>query len=301
MRDNYQVVGQNVAAPFTPKVHRGDGMVLLARNWKSRLIVWPFSCVMGSLLLSCANAQSDDSAKVKSKAEDKRVELNAALHPVTRRTLRAEFTPQGKGPIKVAFFDADSTLRVSRSGSVSASNPMDVAILPGVSTKLGQISRDGYLIAIVSNQGGIPKFVSLDDANRAFQYTIKLLNDAGAPADYYDFAEVRALRKPNVGMGTLAAQIIKMTTGRDVDWRNSYMVGDSAYKKDETDPQGRPGVDFSNSDRGFAENLAETHEGFKFFEPDEYFGWDKFEIRRFNKLHEVQDFFKKRGSDAFSI
>jgi phosphatidylserine/phosphatidylglycerophosphate/cardiolipin synthase-like enzyme len=31
---DFQVVGQNAAAPFTLKVHRGDGMALLAMNWK---------------------------------------------------------------------------------------------------------------------------------------------------------------------------------------------------------------------------------------------------------------------------
>lgn len=33
--DNYEVVGQNANAPVTLKIHRGDGMCLLAMNWKS--------------------------------------------------------------------------------------------------------------------------------------------------------------------------------------------------------------------------------------------------------------------------
>src|SRR5262245_49758407 len=31
----YQVVGRNEAAPFTLKLHRGDGMALVAMNWKN--------------------------------------------------------------------------------------------------------------------------------------------------------------------------------------------------------------------------------------------------------------------------
>jgi hypothetical protein len=34
MSKAFQVLGQNSAAPFTLKAHRGDGMVLLAMNWK---------------------------------------------------------------------------------------------------------------------------------------------------------------------------------------------------------------------------------------------------------------------------
>jgi len=35
MAAEFQVAGQNAAALFTLKIHRGDGMALLAMNWKS--------------------------------------------------------------------------------------------------------------------------------------------------------------------------------------------------------------------------------------------------------------------------
>jgi len=35
MSDGFQLTGQNAAALFTLKVHRGDGMALLAMNWRS--------------------------------------------------------------------------------------------------------------------------------------------------------------------------------------------------------------------------------------------------------------------------
>ena len=34
MASEFQVSGQNTAAPFTLKLHRGDGMALVAMNWK---------------------------------------------------------------------------------------------------------------------------------------------------------------------------------------------------------------------------------------------------------------------------
>lgn len=34
MSDDFQIVATNASAPFTLKIHRGDGMALLAMNWK---------------------------------------------------------------------------------------------------------------------------------------------------------------------------------------------------------------------------------------------------------------------------
>src|SRR5215510_13473129 len=35
MADDFQVSGQNDAAKFTLKIHRGDGMALVAMSWKT--------------------------------------------------------------------------------------------------------------------------------------------------------------------------------------------------------------------------------------------------------------------------
>jgi hypothetical protein len=35
MKNSYQATGTNSKAPFTFKIHRGDGMVLLAMNWRT--------------------------------------------------------------------------------------------------------------------------------------------------------------------------------------------------------------------------------------------------------------------------
>ena len=34
MSDGFEVIGTNDSAPFSLKLHRGDGMLLLAMNWK---------------------------------------------------------------------------------------------------------------------------------------------------------------------------------------------------------------------------------------------------------------------------
>lgn len=35
MKNSYQATGTNSKAPFTFKIYRGDGMVLLAMNWRT--------------------------------------------------------------------------------------------------------------------------------------------------------------------------------------------------------------------------------------------------------------------------
>jgi hypothetical protein len=35
MSNDFQVIGTHASAPFSLKLHRGDGMLLLAMNWKS--------------------------------------------------------------------------------------------------------------------------------------------------------------------------------------------------------------------------------------------------------------------------
>ncbi len=60
---------------------------------------------------------------------------------------------------------------------------------------------------------------------------------------------------------------------RKIDWQQSFMVGDAAWKKArDLQPDGSPGNDHSDSDRLFAENIALKHPGFGFFHPRDFFG-----------------------------
>lgn len=185
---------------------------------------------------------------------------------LSRRKLLSYFKPNA-AKVKVAFFDADDTLRTAKSGGPSASGPDDVLILPNRAAKLRELNRQGYFVAIVSNQGGIPKRVSLENADLALLRTVALLGEQGATVDYLDFADKwDEDRKPEVGMATRLNEFLKKKFGAGIDWENSFMVGDAAYKKGEVQPDGEPGDDFTNSDRLFAENLK-----IEFFDAEEYF------------------------------
>lgn len=201
-----------------------------------------------------------------------------------------EISSQG---VQVAFFDADSTLRVSSSGSPSANGPRDYNILPGAAEKIRELNEKGFVVAIVSNQAGIPKYISLQDADSALYNMIQDLKAQGAIVHYFDFAENNdEFRKPGVGMGNRLEENLKTTLSEDVyiDKKSSMMVGDSAYKKTEKRPDGRDGFNFSNSDRLFAEKY-----GIQFYEPQYFFGWIDYGVELIETKEVLLQLQKKMG------
>jgi DNA 3'-phosphatase len=204
--------------------------------------------------------------------------------PAERRTLLPGFRAPAAGGVKIAFFDADSTLRVAPSGTVSANSPTDVAILPLVAPRLVALAREGYLLAIVSNQAGIAHgHVTFQAAQGALVYTMSQLSRLGVTFHYFDFAEGDGEdRKPQIGMGRRLSETVKERLGVPVDWSRSIMVGDSAWKRGvDVEPYGTPGEDFSNADRLFAENLTRTFGGLTFHHPRVFFHWLRHGIRNF--------------------
>lgn len=217
--------------------------------------------------------------------------VSAQLH---RRVLLNNNFQKKDNLVKVAFFDADSTLRVSKSGSVSANTPKDVLLLPFVSQRLAEVNRAGYLIMVVSNQGGVAKgILPIETADAALFYMSELIvaRDAQAQIHYIDFADQEdQFRKPQTGMAqNIEAELNKQ--GLKIDWKNSFMVGDSAYKKGDIKPNGQPGSHFSNSDRLFAVNLK-----IPFIEPNDFFGWRCHGIDVFDKAAQVLQYRKQHAT-----
>ena len=217
--------------------------------------------------------------------------LQAQESPLFRRIISQEFVVSDPTNIIVAFFDADSTLRVSKSGSVSANGPDDFEILPGVAAEIKKLNDAGILVVVVSNQGGIPKYISLETADLALKNLKLELPKEGARIDYFDFSENDDEdRKPKIGMGHRLEKILKEKFGpqAQINKSKSFMVGDSAWKKGETRPDGKPGSNFSNSDKRFAENY-----GIAFHEPADFFGWREYQVDVINSLKECQALFAR--------
>lgn len=218
-----------------------------------------------------------------------------ALH--RQKLLSPIATPSSGDGYKVAFFDADSTLRVSKAGNPSANSPQDYLILPGVAQELKRLNDEGYLVAIVSNQAGIPRHISMADADAAIFNMIMDFKALGVVIHYFDFAENNdQFRKPNTGMKHRLEEVLKDVFGNNttIDLSRSFMVGDSGYAQEKKGkpadirPDGRPGFNFSNSDRGFAENL-----NIPFFEPQIVFGWIKYGVEKIEKPEDLELLNKK--------
>lgn len=225
---------------------------------------------------------------------------SAFAEGLNRRILLSENFLKENGLVKVAFFDADSTLRVSLSGSVSANSEKDVMILPFVSQRIAELNRQGYLLMIVSNQGGVASgILPIETADAALKYTTDLIKAENQDANFHfiDFAEADdQFRKPMTGMAQNLEKVLE-AKGLKIDWSQSFMVGDSAYKKGkDTHPDGRPGTHFSNADRLFAENLK-----IRFVEPNDFFGWRCHGVDVFEKASQVVSYsetYKQRCEDS---
>lgn len=200
------------------------------------------------------------------------VQVHSGYKSLRRSFLNPQFVKRKK-QVKVAFFDADDTLRFAPSGAVTANSERDVFILPRVSEKMKELKKKGYFIAIVSNQGGVGLGkVPFEVADQALMYTIAKIQekDPSLKIDYYDFAENSKediFAKPNTGMAVYLENLLKQSSIQ-IDWSESLMVGDAQYGKNEVSPRGIRGSDFSNSDRLFAERL-----GIKSFHPRDLFQW----------------------------
>jgi len=217
-----------------------------------------------------------------------------------RRSLATYSCSSEPGDIPVAFLDADSTLRVSKSGAPTANAADDVYVLPFAANKIKELSEQGYFIAVVSNQGGVSHgFTTVEVAEGALVYLANQLDSLGATVDYLDFADdYDNYRKPNTGMKDELDQLLNDKCGVGVDLDRSLMIGDAGYKKnvDGNHPDGRPADDFSNSDRGLAENLS-----IPFTEPTDAFGWRAFGTFNIHKKWELLDLYQTMEDEVLAL
>jgi len=124
---------------------------------------------------------------------------------------------------KALFLDLDHTLIKPKSGNTFPKNVEDWEFVKGVIKQVKKYYDKGYIIIVVSNQGGIEQgyikeweFVSKIDRikEEILKHSIEI------QSVYYCNSMESYYRKPNPGMGYEAALNYKL------DLRNSIMVGD---------------------------------------------------------------------------
>ncbi|KAF2035544.1 DNA kinase/phosphatase Pnk1 [Setomelanomma holmii] len=171
---------------------------------------------------------------------------------------------------RIAAFDFDSTLITSASGKVFSRDATDWKWWhSSVPTTLKRLHEDGYLVAIVSNQGGIslksdPKTVKSDQKRLAdFKQKVSaVLNQLDIHISVFAATTRDQYRKPRTGMWDELWDEYDLDSVSSIDLENSFFVGDAG---------GREALlggvkDHSCCDRDFAANV-----GIQFHTPEEYF------------------------------
>ncbi|POS82651.1 hypothetical protein EPUL_004207, partial [Erysiphe pulchra] len=198
---------------------------------------------------------------------------------------------------KVAAFDFDSTLIITKSGKVHASNAQDWKWWhSSVPEKLKKLYRDdGFYIAIISNQAGLS--IKSDSAPKSKLSLFKtkvsdVLGHLDIPITIYAATEKDLYRKPRTGIWLELLKDYDLDNSTEnLNLEESIFVGDAAGRQS----LGNRPKDFSCSDRDFAENV-----GIKFATPEEYFLGEK--QRPFSRKFEPSTYFQESESQGlFSI
>lgn len=156
---------------------------------------------------------------------------------------------------RILFIDLDDTLIKTASGKTFPEDITDFRIRLDVLNKIKENLPSISLIQIVSNQGGIPQYVSDDGFNMKISCILEFLqrwfgNDVNVDYVYASSKSNPNWRKPNVGMLDISIDTWKkldMFPSIDYDDKDlMIMIGDASGKPE----------DFSDSDKKCAENYG---------------------------------------------
>lgn len=149
------------------------------------------------------------------------------------------------------FLDLDGTIQRSASGNQFISGPEDVALYLGVEAKLWQYRDEGYLIAGLTNQGGVAygykttkgfqaeldAMIALFQRN-PFHCVTRCYSHEGGSVEPFNHRSL--LRKPDIGMLAII-EGESLERGWVIDWDNSIMVGD---RPEDYECANRAGIQF---------------------------------------------------------
>ncbi len=168
-----------------------------------------------------------------------------------------------KRPVRALIMDADQTIRRNKNEPTGFINePDDVELMPGIEALMWKYRRLGYLVAVVSNQGGVAAgHIRPQDAEAIMDRTVQLFEknpiqifkmcySMPPPLGTVKPYNLRSLcRKPDIGMLVLV-EVEAWHSGYVIDWDNSLFVGDR--EEDETCAN-RAGMRYKHIDAFLAE------------------------------------------------
>lgn len=146
---------------------------------------------------------------------------------------------------KLLFADLDGTLIVTASGKTFAEDVTDYRIRKDVLDKIKTCKFDA--IVIVSNQGGIPQYVSQSDFQVKIYAIARFIQGYCRKPVYYEYCtsyDDDSLRKPNTGM--LEDALNQRPIRNAFEKYEMLMIGDASGKEGQ----------FSDSDKKCADNFC---------------------------------------------
>ncbi|GFN89813.1 bifunctional polynucleotide phosphatase/kinase, partial [Plakobranchus ocellatus] len=166
---------------------------------------------------------------------------------------------------KIAAFDMDGTIIVTKSGKVFPTDKDDWKILhPNIFNKMKELNSKGFKIVFFTNQLGVAKGkTKVDDLKGKVENVVRKLQ---VPIQVFIATHEGKNRKPCDGMWETLCKTYN--SGKEVDLTKSVYVGDAAGREKDWAPKKKK--DFSCSDRLFALNV-----GVPFFTPEEFFLGEK--------------------------
>ena len=127
---------------------------------------------------------------------------------------------------KAAFFDRDGVIN-DDTGHYYVFKPEDFVLNPGVVESMKKLHQLGYLIIVISNQGGISRgWFKKDDIDAVHNKFRKMMAEHGVPVTemyycpHHNEFENCLCRKPN------SLMIEKAIARFNVDIEKSFMIGD---------------------------------------------------------------------------
>jgi D-glycero-D-manno-heptose 1,7-bisphosphate phosphatase len=125
------------------------------------------------------------------------------------------------------FLDRDGVINEKAPEGDYIKSPEELKLLEGAAEAIKEFNDRGYLVIVITNQRGIGKgIMSENDFEKVMAKLNEELGKRGAHIDAYyycpDIDDASPCRKPNVGMFLKAKEDFP-----DIDFRNSFVVGDS--------------------------------------------------------------------------
>lgn len=159
---------------------------------------------------------------------------------------------------KILFAGLDGTLIKTASGKTFAEDCTDFRIRKDVLDKIKTMTGLEYL-AIVTNQGGVPQYISQHDVEVKIYSIVEFIRSYYADTPFRPYKDEDVLkitaeycasmekdhpcRKPNTGM---LENFLKMTSCKNASKSVMLMIGDASGKEGQ----------FSDSDKKCAENFG---------------------------------------------